>query len=133
MPNKDRLSYLQVCYETNLNKKAEIKFNKHSKSRTAICSLAIFSLAVVVCVGVFICFFKTILSVTLGLAMILSVFIIDFFMIKRIKITFLKENENYKNKIQLVENETKKILVKVNSFIENKVKLENGRSQYAKE
>ncbi len=92
--NKDRLAFLQVCYESALNKKAEIKSKKHSKSIALICNLAFFSLAGLFLVGVFIYFFKSLLSIILASIVGLFIFALDIIAVKKIKKRIYKENSN---------------------------------------
>ncbi len=110
VPNKDRLQLLQVYYETALNKRAEIEFNKHSKSIVAICNLAFFSLAGLFLVGVFIYFLKSLISVAIGGVVALFILAMDIFLASKIKKNFLSENISYQTKISQVENDINQIL-----------------------
>ncbi len=125
--NKDRLAYLQVSYETALNKKAEIKFKKHSKSIASICNLAFFSLAGLLGVGVFIYFYKSILSIVLGGLSALCILTLDSFIIKRIKKRFSNEKIKYQSEIEIVEKEIKEILSKVEKLAKEKKKIQMER------
>ncbi len=134
VPNKDRLAYLQVHYENALNKRAEIKLKKHSKSIAAICNLAFFSLAGLFGAGVFIYFLKNILSIVVASVIALSIFALDVFCIKRIRKKFLSENIDYKNNVELVDKEIKEILFSVKNLTKSKqVMIDSQRGQYAKE
>ncbi len=114
--NKDRLALMQVYYETALNKRAGIKFNKHSKSKIAICNVAVLSVAILFGIGVFFCFLKTFLSIALACVFLLSLFVLDIFISNKIKKVFIKENKDYVIKLELVDNEIKQILQKVSAL-----------------
>ncbi len=127
--NKDRLTYLQVYYETALNKKAEIKFKKHSRSISAICNVAFFSLAGLLGIGVFIYFYKTFLSIVLGSILALMVLTLDVLAIKGIKKRFLGERKDFSHKMQMIDKEIKEILSSVNVLTkkgQTQTKLDRG-------
>ena len=110
VPNKDRLSLLQVYYETALNKSAELKLYKHSKSKTAILKVAVLSLAVVFGVGVFIYFLKNVLTIALGGALALCTLTLDLFIVSKIKKLIIKENKDCAMNLEMIEEEIKGIL-----------------------
>ena len=114
--NKDRLTYLQVSYETALNKRANIKFNKHSKSKIAICNVAFCSLASLFGVGVFIYFYKSILSIILASLFATLIFFIAFICMKKIKKKIAKENQDFIDKTKMIDEEIKEILSSVNNL-----------------
>ncbi len=132
--NKDRLNLLEVYYETALNKRAEIKIKKHSKSKIAICNLAFCSLATLFGVGVFIYFYKSILSIILATLFATLIFFIDFICIVKIKKKFANENQDYVKKIEQVNSEIKEILYNVDLLAKKEQeKLGCDRGEYEKE
>ena len=116
--NKDRLAYLQVNYETALNKRAEINYKKHSKTKIAICNVAFCSLATLFGIGVFIYFLKSLLSIVIASIFVISLFVLNFFSIKRIRKKFLKENIDCENKTKIINTEIEEILQIVNKLFD---------------
>ena len=126
--NKDRLALLQVYYENALNKKAEIKLNKHSKSKTSICFLAFFSLLALVGIGVFIYFLKNVLSVVLGMAFALCIVAVDIVLAKKIGKKFIKENKDYILVLERVDEEIDCIL-KTADALANRKSIETKKGE----
>ena len=125
---------MQVNYEKALNKRAELKLKKHSNSKIAICNLVFFSLASLFGVGVFICFYKSILGIVLGCIMALSILSIDIFLAKRIRKKFLSENIDYKNNIEKVNKQINEILYGVDKLTKNSLEvLKKESGKYAEE
>ena len=125
--NKDRLALMQVYYENYLNKKEQIKLNKHSKSKTSSCFLAIFSLLALVGVGVFIYFLKNILSIVLGTFFSLCIVVFDIIFAKKIRKKVVKENQDYILELERVDSEIDCILQTADALANRKsIEIEKG-------